>query len=124
MNESKCYPRDPQKFLTDSAWCDCATYAAHGRLTDNYYVQGRPPVDEPGELRRLTGIESQDYARVRGNLIRLGWRFENGFCYHRIIEETLKDMEEIRIAKINRTKAATEAAKLKRSDTSNVERNG
>jgi uncharacterized protein YdaU (DUF1376 family) len=117
MNDNHWYPRDPQRYLTDTQWCDAATEVAHIRLLDTYYALGKPIKDFREELQNIGKIKDADYARVRGNLERLGWRFENGELRHKRVEETMAEMEENRLAQIRRTAAATEA---RRNATKNV----
>ena len=132
MNDCFWYPRDPQRFLTDTAWCDAATEVAHNRLTDTYYALGRPIKDERERLQNIGKIKDADYNRVRGNLAELGWKFTDGVLRHRRIEETLAKMESERLSQIQRTKAATEARQRQRDverngqrdDVADVERNG
>ena len=114
MNECYWYPRDPQRFLTDTQWCDAATEVAHNRLTDMYYALGRPIKDDQERIMNIGKIKPADYMRVRGNLQELGWKYENGELHHRKIEETLAGMEANRLSQIARTKAATEARQVKR----------
>ncbi len=95
MNDNFWYPREPLVFLADTCWCDAATEVAHNRLTDTYYALGRPIADNDEEVRNIGKIAPDDYRRVKGNLERLGWRFEDGFLRHSRIEETLHSMEQI-----------------------------
>jgi uncharacterized protein YdaU (DUF1376 family) len=93
MNENHWYPREPMTFLTDTLWCDAATEVAHNRLTDTYYAIGRPINDNDEEICLIGKIKAADYRRVRGNLERLGWRFEEGVLRHRRVEETMASMD-------------------------------
>jgi uncharacterized protein YdaU (DUF1376 family) len=108
MNDNYWYPRDPQRFLTDTAWCDIATEVAHNRLTDTYYALGRPIKDDAERIKLIGKIKDADYNRVRGNLQELGWRFEGGELRHRRIEETMADMDAERAAKIAASAAGVE----------------
>jgi uncharacterized protein YdaU (DUF1376 family) len=93
LNENHWYPREPLPFLTDTLWCDAATEVAHNRLTDTYYALGRPINDNDEEICLIGKIKAADYRRVRGNLERLGWRFEEGVLRHKRIEETMASMD-------------------------------
>lgn len=123
MNDNHWYPRDAQRYLTDTQWCDHATEVAHVRLIDTYYALGKPIKDIQCEIQNIGKIKDADYVRVRGNLERLGWKFTGGELRHRRIEETMSEMEENRMAQINRTKAATKARMDKRDEQRDVERN-
>ncbi len=126
MNENHWYPRDPQRWLTDTAWCDQATEVAHNRLTDTYYALGKPIKDDPSRIQLVGKIKDVDYVRVTGCLMELGWRIENGEWRHRRIEETMAESEENRLKKIAQVKAATDAslkARAERNGQRNVERN-
>jgi hypothetical protein len=123
MNDCHWYPRNPQKYLTDTQWCDHATEVAHVRLIDSYYALGRPIKDEPSRIQNIGKIKDADYQRVRGNLFELGWSIVDGFWRHGLIEETMTEMEQNRKSQIERTKAATEARQAKRNEERNEERN-
>jgi uncharacterized protein YdaU (DUF1376 family) len=110
MNDNHWYPRDPQRYLTDTQWCDYATEVAHVRLIDTYYALGRPIRDEQSRIQNIGKIKDADYVRVRGNLFELGWRIEDGYWRHKRIEETMAETEENRQAQIRRTEAARLAA--------------
>ena len=97
MNDHHWYPRNPVKYLTDTAWCDCATECAHNRLIDTYYALGTAIHDNREEIQNIGKIKDADYVRVRGNLQRLGWRFEGGLLRHKMIEETLADMDKVSV---------------------------
>jgi len=109
MNENHWYPREPMTFLTDTLWCDAATEVAHNRLTDTYYALGRPINDCDDEVCNIGKIKPADYMRVRGNLERLGWRFEGGVLHHRRIEETLESMDKMRAKRSEAGRAGAEA---------------
>lgn len=96
MNENHWYPRDPQRYLTDTQWCDHATEVAHNRMIDTFYALGKPLVDNIEELCNIGKIKASDYARVRGNLERLGWQFIDGLVRHKRIEETIAEQQRIR----------------------------
>jgi uncharacterized protein YdaU (DUF1376 family) len=100
MNDNFWYPRDPQRYLTDTQWCDAATEVAHVRLIDTYYALGRPIKDEQSRIQNIGKIKDADFARVRGNLFELGWRIEDGVWRHKRIEETMAEMDSERSAKI------------------------
>lgn len=117
MNDNHWYPRDPQRYLTDTQWCDYATEVAHVRLIDTYYALGRPIKDEQSRIQNIGKIRDVDYQRVRGNLFELGWHIEAGEWRHKRIEETMEQMEENRQLQMRRTNAATEARKLKFADS-------
>jgi len=120
MNDNHWYPRDPQRFLTDTQWCDSATEVAHNRLTDTYYALGKPIKDIANEISLIGKIERADYARVRGNLERLGWYSLNGELRHKKCEKTMNEMEQNRQSQIRRTAAATAS---RRPATTNVTTN-
>jgi uncharacterized protein YdaU (DUF1376 family) len=123
MNDCHWYPRDPQRYLTDTQWCDLATEVAHVRMIDTYYALERPIKDEPSRIQNIGKIKDSDYARVRGNLFELGWSIIDGFWHHKRIEETMVEMEQNRKSQIERTKAATEARMKQRNEERDVERN-
>lgn len=123
MNDNFWYPREPQRYLTDTQWCDHATEVAHVRLIDTFYALGVPLNDCKEELQNIGKIKDHDYARVRGNLERLGWTFDGGKLRHKKIEATLLEMAEERQAQFARTKAATEARNAKRNEQRDGERN-
>lgn len=116
MNDNFWYPRDPQRYLTDTQWCDAATEVAHVRLIDTYYALGRPIKDEQSRIQNIGKIQAADYCRVKGNLFELGWRVEDGFWRHKRIEDTMAEMKSTRTAQIQRTKAATEARQRQRDE--------
>lgn len=120
MNDNYWYPRDPQRYLTDTAWCDAATEVAHNRLIDTYYALGKPIKDDQSRISLIGKIQPQDYQRVRGNLLELGWFVEAGVWRHKRIEQTMAETEENRQAQIKRTAAATAARNAQR----NAQRNG
>jgi uncharacterized protein YdaU (DUF1376 family) len=128
MNDNHWYPRDPARYLTDTAWCDAATEVAHNRLIDTYYALGKPIKDDQSRIQLIGKIKDTDYARVRGNLAELGWRFEGGELRHKRIEETMAETEARRLEQSERTKAATAARNAKRdverNEQRDVERNG
>jgi uncharacterized protein YdaU (DUF1376 family) len=96
MNDNHWYPRDPARYLTDTAWCDAATEVAHNRLIDTYYALGKPIKDDQSRIQLIGKIKDTDYARVRGNLAELGWRFEGGELRHKRIEEVMAETAEKR----------------------------
>lgn len=96
MNDNHWYPRNPQQYLTDTVWCDHATEVAHVRMIDTYYALGRPIKDDPERICNIGKIKQADYARVRGNLLELGWRIEGGLWRHKKIEETIDEQTRIR----------------------------
>jgi uncharacterized protein YdaU (DUF1376 family) len=100
VNENFWYPREPQRFLTDTQWCDAATEVAHNRLIETYYALGRPIKDDKDRICNIGKIKDVDYQRVRGNLVELGWKFENGELRHKRIEQTMAKMDAERTAKI------------------------
>lgn len=122
MNDNHWYPRDPQRFLTDTAWCDAATEVAHNRMTDTYYALGRPIKDEASRVQLIGKIRDVDYMRVRGCLMELGWRVESGEWRHKMCEETMQEMETKRQDQIKRTAAALAARNVQRDIQRNVER--
>lgn len=115
MNDNHWYPRDPQRYLTDTQWCDHATEVAHNRMIETYYALGRPIKDDQTRLQNIGKIKDSDFMRVRGNLFELGWRVENGEWRHKRIEDTMHNMEEKRLAQVNRTEAARKAALASKS---------
>lgn len=117
MNDNHWYPRDPQRYLTDTQWCDAATEVAHVRLIDTYYALGRPIKDEQSRIQNIGKIRDVDYTRVRGNLFELGWHVEAGEWRHKRIEDTMSEMEENRLAQVSRTAAATAARKQKLAES-------
>ena len=124
MNDNHWYPRDPQRFLTDTAWCDAATEVAHNRMTDTYYALGKPIKDEASRVQLIGKIKDVDYMRVRGCLMELGWRIEAGEWRHKKCEETMAVMEAKRLEQIKRTAAATAARNAQRNEHRNDGRNG
>lgn len=109
MNDNHWYPRDPARYLTDTAWCDAATEVAHNRLIETYYALGKPIKDDQSRIQLIGKIKDADYARVRGNLAELGWRFEGGELRHKRIEETMAEADEKRRQHSEAGKAAAAA---------------
>lgn len=108
MNDNHWYPRDPQRYLTDTSWCDHATEVAHVRMIDTYYALGKPIADNMAEVQNIGKIKDADYSKVISNLIRLGWWTEAGFWRHKRIESTLVEMQTLREERSKAGKAGAE----------------
>ena len=109
MNPNHWYPRDPKKYLTDTLHLDAVAECAYNRIIDYYYATGRPVPNDDQKLAMIGKVQLADWARVRGEIMLLGFFEDGAVLRHKICDRTIAEQAELNEKKRNQTKAAREA---------------
>lgn len=111
MNPNHWFPFDPKVWLTDTLVTDSVTETAHLRLTLWYYLLGQPITADEEKLMTMGKVKLQDWSRVKGELISLGWQPDTTCWRHKRCDKILAEMELSREKRKRQTAPARQAKK-------------
>ena len=90
MNDIFFIDYEAKLMLTDTLGMRPDCELAHRRLCDVLWAHGRAPVNDDIALRDISRVGTQDWDRVKGELMQKGWHVDNGLFTHKGCVNTME----------------------------------
>lgn len=112
MNDLEWIKYKPKVIFLDTVGMSAAGERAHRRLCDYVWFSDVPPRNDNELLKQITSTGTQDWGRVKMELLGKGWIEAGEFLIHRGAIASLNESKQVYVANQNKTAAAQNRSRL------------